>query len=424
MGSSPHRTANVNRPKVLYLCTTFPRLSETFVEREVRHLSSKVPLQVISLWKGHNLDGIEVEPIRFHRLLSLVFHLPYWLARNPRGLVRILQQLLGRFPRSFLNLQETLLGMGMGVLLAKRVSKEPPLWIHGVWATAPATTALTLHLLTGSRFSFGAHAYDLFQNGGDCLLAEKIRYAAWIRTSTLAAAKEIERRGASRERVFVIRRGLEELPDESTPRETREPLHLVSVGRLVPKKGHHRFLKTCRLLSQRKVEFTAELIGDGPLRKSLDREIKKYHLNEQVALTGALPHEEVSLRLARADLFLFTGGVSEDGNRDGLPNVLPEAMAHGIPVLTTPVEGALEAIKNGETGIVLEAEDPEAWVAQILDLWRNHRARKTLAENARQWVEANFLTAMNTGQLVDLILASSSDPSPKETVHSERCQIQ
>tara|TARA_R100000027_G_scaffold18279_2_gene13170 strand:- start:35322 stop:36554 length:1233 start_codon:yes stop_codon:yes gene_type:complete len=394
--------------KVLYLCTTFPRLSETFVEREVRHLIHSVRLQPISLWKGGEAQDIPVQKMPIAGLFSLFWRIPRWLIRNPAGLFRILESVIRRFPRSFLNLQETLLGTGMGIVLADQVYDSPPKWIHCIWATAPATTAWTIHHLTGAPYSFGAHAYDLFQDGGDCLLREKIASAAWIRTSTQAAAEELVRRGAPAEKVCLIRRGLQQLPTPTHPRKEGTTLRLLSIGRLVAKKGYPEFLRLCAALRERGIVFQATIIGDGPLREEIENTLHELHLTDQVQLTGALPREEVEPFFGQSDLFVFTGVISKDGDRDGLPNVVPEALAHGLPVLVRPAPGVLEAITDGETGVVFEGDDPSQWADSLLAVWNDYPKRLQLSKNGRRWVEDHFLSRDNTQQLAEKILSSQT----------------
>jgi len=401
------------RPEIWYLCTTFPRLSEAFVEREIQHIATRAPLHIVSLWHGGPTDGLNVEAIPVRSLFKLFGILPLWLLRNPVGLLRLLQRFFLRFPRSFLNLQETLLGMGTGILLAGEIRKHPPRWIHAIWATAPATAALTLHELTGVRFSFGAHAYDLFQNGGDCLLPDKIAAADWIRTTTEASARELFRRGAATEKVVLIRRGLPTLPPMQTPRVADGPLRLLCVGRLVAKKGYPHLLRLCEALRSLGIPFEARIIGDGPQRKDLEARIRQRQLSGVVHLLGALPRAQVDAEMAGSDLFLFMGITSRDGDRDGLPNVVPEAMAHGLPVVVRPAPGVLEAVTDGETGCVLEGEAPSTWAETVAALWQNPAARRTLAQGGRRWVEENFVSARNTEQLAEKIL--SSPPSIGET---------
>lgn len=410
--SAENRESSIreDRTTVLYLCTTFPQLSETFVEREIQYLATKCDLQIISLWRGGTSPGLEVRPIPVAHLFRLLYLLPLWLLRKPSALIRLLQSFFIRFPRAFLNLQETLLGMGMGVLLAEEIRKNPPAWIHGIWATAPATTAWTIHLLTGAPFSFGAHAYDLFQAKGDCLLAEKIQAASWVRTTTQAGLSELVKRGASPDRAHLIHRGLAELPERSYPRPPEGTLRLLTVGRLVPKKGFTDFVRLCRILRDRGIDFTATLIGEGPQRNELESLIHSSGLSaDQMLLTGSLPAESVYSQFKNADLFLFTGVVSQDGDRDGLPNVVPEAMAHGIPVLAREAPGVLEAISDGETGTVLSGFDLNRWAGQILELWADLGKREKFSENGRKWVEENFLSETNTALLKDRILASANN---------------
>lgn len=395
--------------RVLYICTTFPRLSETFVEREVRFLAKHLPLQVVSLWKGGKAEGIPVDKISLWRLLSLFLRIPRWLFRNPRGLAAVLKLAFTRPPHSFLNLQEKYLGLGMGILLADRVYRQPPHWIHGIWATAPATAALTIHHLTRAPFSFGAHAYDLFQDGGDCLLQEKIASASWIRTSTEAAAKELERRGSSPDQTTLIRRGLATLPEPTAPRQSNAPVQLLSVGRLVPKKGYSDLLRTCASLRDLGFSFNCTIIGDGPLRKELADLVAELDLTQQIQMTGAIPRHEVEPYFQQADLFIFTGIISPDGDRDGLPNVVPEAMAHGIPVLVRPAAGVLEAVRHNETGIVFSSPKPEDWATPLIDLWKDFEKRKALSRNGRQWVETHFLSETNTRKLAEKILSPKPD---------------
>ncbi len=392
--------------RVLYLCTTFPRLSEKFVEREVVALSSRLPLDVRSLWKGGSHPTLPVRKLRLRSLFRLFYVVPLWLLRKPATLTRLIASVLSHPPRSFLGAQETGLGLGAGILLAEEIRKNPPLWIHAVWATAPATTAWVIHLLTGARYSFGAHAYDLFQNGGDPLLREKISSATWIRTTTEAGADEIRGLGADTRKIRLIRRGLDSFPKSSVPREASGPLRILSVGRLVPKKGYADQIELYARLKKAGVSFEASVIGDGPLRKELRNRIQQAGLTGEVRLLGALPHSEVERGMRQADLFLFTGIVSRDGDRDGLPNVIAEAMAHGIPVAARPAPGVCEAVHDGITGICLRDGDPADWAEQIESFWADAPLRREVAADARKWVEEHFRTDKNIRQLVDAIRTS------------------
>lgn len=397
--------------RVLYICTTFPRLSETFVEREVGHLRQSLPLEVHSLWKGGRHPSIPVRGRRLRELLRLFLAVPLWLFRRPGALAGLIETILRHPPRSLLSLQETGLGLGFGILLATDARRDRPAWIHAIWATAPATAAWTAHRLAGLPFSFGAHAYDLFQRGGDPLLGVKIREAAWIRTTTSAAREELLLRGADSARIVLIRRGLA-LPAEIVqPRPPSPPLRIISIGRLVEKKGYALQLDLYERMAREGIPFEAVIVGEGPQRSLLEERIRAGGLAARVRLAGALPHAEAVRELRRSDLLVFTGTVSRDGDRDGLPNVVPEAMAHGIPVATRPAAGVLEAVEDGATGIALPGDDPGDWCQRIGRLWEDTAARRRIAANARAWVENHFQTERNAALLAEKIRASAT-PAP------------
>ena len=369
---------------------------------------------MVSLWKGGGDTEIPVRRFRLRSLLRLFYLLPFWMIHRPGALFQLLGAVIRRPTHSILSAQETFLGIGTGVVLAAEIRNRPPAWIHAIWATAPATTAWTVHLLTGIRFSFGAHAYDLFQNGGDCLLGNKIRDAAWIRTSTTAAADELIRRGADADRVVLVRRGLDSLPPPVEPRPARRPFRLLSVGRLVPKKGYADQIDLYAELRRRGESFDVTLVGDGPLRRELEEKIDRLGLADHVRMVGALPHSEVEALLRAADLFLFTGIVSRDGDRDGLPNVIPEAMAAGVPVVARPAPGVREAVVDGETGVLLAKTGPTAkWAEQILALWQDSCVREKMSARARAWVEENFLASRNTARLAERFVESGVRPRPQ-----------
>jgi glycosyltransferase involved in cell wall biosynthesis len=404
---------------ILYLATTFPRLSETFLGREVACLHALLPLELISLWRGGQAAEPTATSLLPSNLNALLPSLATRLAREP-GRWREVVATAGRHsPRSPLQWQELLLGLGAGVLLAQRHRPSPPAWIHAAWASAPATAAWVLHRTRGWPYSFEAHAYDLFQDGGDPLLAEKIATARWIRTSTRAARRELLARGARPEQVLLIRRGLPSLPparshenlQPATAPEAR-PLHLLSVGRLVPKKGFHRQLDIYAALAQRGTPFHATVIGDGPERARLAARAAALGLHDRVTFRGAAPNTEILAALATTDLFLFTGVIAADGNRDGLPNAVAEAMAASVPVLAHDLPGVAEAIRDGETGALLPSLEPTAWARRILALANEPRERERLGRNARQWVLDHFRTEENTRLLAAQLRTSAGLAAP------------
>jgi glycosyltransferase involved in cell wall biosynthesis len=395
----------IERPRIVYLFTTFPKLSETFLQREIRALRQEpIELEIHSIYGGEpDFEGHPVRCFRMAGLVSLILWIPYWLLRRPRAFCRLIGW-LGRRPRpNFLNLQETLLGLAYGVIRARALDRNPPRRLHAVWATMPATSALAVHELTGIPFSMGAHAYDIFQDGGDWLLPEKIERARFIHCSSRQARRRVLDLGGDPDRVHAIHRGLEWLPPAGLRRADQlSPLRILSVGRLMPKKGFLFQLSVYASLKARGLRFFAHIVGDGDELGALMEERGRLGLDQQVKFLGECPFNAVEAQYRWADVFLFTGRVSADGDRDGLPNVIGEALAHGLPVLTTPGPGALEAIEHERTGLVCPAENPEAWADALARLAADPDLHEDLGLNGRAWVEHAFNSRRNAHRLAAL----------------------
>ncbi|MGF1447983.1 MAG: glycosyltransferase family 4 protein [Opitutales bacterium] len=389
---------------IVFLCTTFPKNTETFLQRDLRGLLAQgLPLEIVSIWGGKDeWEGHVVRRFRRRRLWSLLWKLPWWAVRRPQPLARVLELAWSRGLPDRLNLLETAMGLGFALVEAGRYRKLRPALLHGAWATMPATAAWLLSRLCDCPYSFGAHAYDVFRHGGDWLLPAKLRGAALVHTSTASARDELRRRGARDESLLLSRRGLNAFPPLKPLRRNRQRLRLLSVGRLVNKKGYRRQLWVYRGLLDAGVDFEARVIGGGPLQAELERRIRQLGLTEHVQLLGALPGPQTQAFFTWADVFLFTGRVAPDGDRDGLPNVIPEAMAHGLPIVTTPIAGTTEAIEDGKRGQVLvlseEAHAP-AWVQVLQRLQRDAVLAESWRLEARRWVEANFNAERNTQAL-------------------------
>jgi glycosyltransferase involved in cell wall biosynthesis len=252
----------------------------------------------------------------------------------------------------------------------------------------------------GWRYSCGAHAYDIYEHGGDWWLLEKLRHASFIHTSTEMGRRELIGRGVPAGKIQLIRRGLERFPAFKPLRPDRSPLRLLCIARLVPKKGLDHQLRIYAALKQAGVAFEARIVGEGPLRESLEILAAKLGLTAEVKLTGQLPQAEVWTQLAWADALLHTGVIAPSGDRDGLPNVIPEAMAAGVLVVTSPVSATTEAVSQEHTGLVCDVDFPLAWVVALKRLAADDALAERLRAGARRWVEENYDAHRNTARLV------------------------
>jgi len=399
------------RLRLVYLFTTFPEASETFLQREVQAMRTQpVDFTLHSLWGGARAwEGLPVARFELWRLAGLLWWLPYWAWHKPRALMELGETVMRHPPPSWLNFWENLLGFGFALVEAHGLEKPArrPHLCHGVWATAPAAAAWLIERLTGIPYAMGAHAYDVFQHGGDWLLEEKLHRARLIHTTTAATRTRLLARGADPARIALVRRGLDKIPPLRLRRGPGKALHLLVIGRLVPKKGLFQLLRILRHLRERGVSFECRVVGDGPLADELRARVKEGGLPDCVQLTGRLDYAAVAaLRREWADVFLFTGLIAPDGDRDGLPNVIPEAMADGVPVVTSPVSGTTEAITDGVTGLVAPLDDLEAWRQAIARFASEAEFTDQICARAHAWVEENFDAARNAAQLATAVRQS------------------
>ncbi len=391
-------------PVIAYVFTTFPKSTETFLQREVTGLRALgVHLRLYSMWGGGGqFHGMPVVAFPKWKLASLVWLLPWVVVCRPRVVAELIRGVATRRAPSWLNFFENLLGLGFGLVFAAHFRRLRPAHVHAVWGGGPATAAWLLWRLDGHLYSGAGHAYDLYQDGGDWWLKEKLEPALFIHTSTEMGRRTLLEKGLADEKIHVIRRGLNSLPALKPLRAPRETLRLLCVARLVPKKGLDHQVRIYAALKAAGVGFEARIAGDGPLRAGLERMIAELGLAREVTLLGHRPQAEIAEHLAWADVMLHTGVVAADGDRDGLPNVIPEAMSAGVLVVTSPAAATTEAIHEGVTGCVAAPEDAGAWVAALRELRDDDALAERLRTAARAWVETNFDAAKNSGRLAQL----------------------
>ena len=389
-------------PVIAYFFTTFPKGTETFLQREIAGMKGLgVRLQIHSLWGGGtSFRGLPVHRFNKWRLLTLFWLIPAEAARRPAVLRQLLRGLFTRRAPSWLNFWENMLGAGFACVVARDFRRNPPDHIHAAWGGGPATAAWLLWRIDGHRFSAAAHAYDIFEHGGDWWLKDKLEHAAFVHTSTEMARRALVARGLDPARIACIRRGLDRLPAVKPLREGRVPLRLICVARLVEKKGLDHQLRIYAALREAGVPFAARIIGDGPLRPELERLAGRLGIAAHVTFAGHLPQHEVWNQLAWADVLLHTGVIAPSGDRDGLPNVIPEAMSVGVLVVTSPTAATTEAVTQGISGFVVPVDAVADWVSALRRLSADDPCAERLRAAARRWVEENFDAHRNAARLL------------------------
>jgi len=392
--------------RILYVTTTFPVLTETFLQREARAFREiGVDLKIVSLHRGERaFEGLPIERFSKWRLLTLLWRLPLVLACHWSAVSTILRPMWTKLPANPMNMWENLLGFGAAIAMEREIRAIEADCIHCVWACAPASFGWLAKAMTGIPFTTGAHAYDIFEDGGDWFLSEKLGEASLVHVSTEVAGRRVVE-FCSSEKVMLVRRGMNEFPGYKRLRESRAPLRVISIARLVEKKGFPFQLSVYVELMKRGIAFEALIVGDGPLRAEIEEGIARLGLAGVVRLAGRLSQKETLERLQWADVFVHTGMIAKSGDRDGLPNVIPEAMASGVVVVGTPVSGVVEAIIDGETGLLREA-NPGPWAEALNEIANDDVLADRLRRGGRAWVEANFRASENSRRLLDRIKAS------------------
>ncbi|MEM7791208.1 MAG: glycosyltransferase [Verrucomicrobiota bacterium] len=366
--------------------------------REVLELQRKgLKIDLYSLVGG--APDSEAGPVIEMNALSwicFVFELLYWLLNRPKAASSLIFLVLFKRYGSWTNYGENLIGLAFAFRFARRFKEVDYAYAHATWATAPGMAALALQALIGQRYTLEAHAYDVFRNGGDAFLSDKLKGAWRVRSSTEATATELRHRLDNETfKVLCVRRGLGKIPDYRPPHAIAGSIRILSVGRLIEKKGYAEQIAIYGALKARGVSFQATIIGEGPLHHDLQSRIKQLGLKDSVTLVGKLDYPQVEQFYLKSDLFLFTGKVSSSGDRDGFPNVIAEAMSFSVPVFSTDVSGIAEGISDGETGYLISNSDISASAEKISSRISDLEKIRLVSSNAHQWIEEAFCVINN-----------------------------
>jgi glycosyltransferase involved in cell wall biosynthesis len=390
--------------RLVYVCQTFPWLTQTFTVREVRllreegvdvHVASfrRPPAELMDATTRELLEvtsflpapgtlaafaplarAIRSQPRRVGRLL--------WYALQARGLVQTSLRLRLR----------SVLAVARGAWIAEHFSSAQ--LFHAEFADEAATAAMAAAELTDAQFSFKSHSsYNPQQ------LERKMDRAAFI-----AVENEFDRNyyfaWAPDARILVNRSGIVVGPAGAEPRaEPGDELCILSVGTLQEKKGHRYLLGALKLLQQRGVPFRCLIVGSGPLEREL-RAIAR-ELGDRVTIDPYRPHGEVLALYRQYEILALPCVVTDDGDRDGLPNVLIEAAAAGCVLVSSPVSAIPELIEDGVSGLLVPERDEVALADALERLAGDSVLRGRLVAGAERIVRERFDLRRNVAELAD-----------------------
>jgi glycosyltransferase involved in cell wall biosynthesis len=403
--------------KIAYIVGTFPGLTTTFIEREFVAVAERgCGLVVISVRPTERRvagQGVEdlamcthyLLPVRWGRLFKA--HLRFGLSQFGTY-TRTLLYLLTRPHPSLKARVKTFLHFVEGVYAAEVLRGEGANLLHAHFVDRAATIALVAARLLRLPYSLTAHARDIYVN--PVLLREKMGEARFVVTCTAYNKAHLEQiiGPSAAGKIHLVYHGIDVSRFPVNGRAPNVAPCVLAVGRLQEKKGFAHLVKACHLLRQRGYRFTCEIVGDGPERASLQDLIDRLDLGVVVTLGGRLPFADVMARYRRADVFALPSVLAGDGDRDGIPNVLLEAMASELPVISTNVSGIPELVQDGVSGCLVPPGDATALANALARLLDNAYLRATLGRAGRVTVAQNFDIHRNVDRLLALFVAHAS----------------
>jgi glycosyltransferase involved in cell wall biosynthesis len=415
-------TRATHQRNIAYIVKAWPRLSETFVLNEIISLEQHgVRIRIFSVR--------DRDPGPSHskvsQVLAKVTYLAFgthWKQAVPANL-RLFCRRPGRYLRVLLQAIATMVirrrrfgppwHFFEAAYLADILSRNPADQIHAHFASTPALIALYTHRLSDFPYTFTAHAKDIYVSDPHTFRV-KVEEARAVVTCTQYNREFLSKQyGTLCERkVRTIYHGLDvsqfrfRLPAKA---DCDEPI-ILSVARLIEKKGLGDLIAAADMLRRRGRAFHVEIIGSGPQREALQAQAKQLGIAERVRLAGSQAHDAVCLAYQRASVFVLPCVVASDGDRDGIPNVLLEAMASGVPVVSTPISGIPELIEPGLDGLLVPPNNPAALAEAIDKLLGSQELRAGLARAARAKIESSFSLDASAECLLSLFGALERGP--------------
>jgi glycosyltransferase involved in cell wall biosynthesis len=396
----------------------WPRLSETFIAQELRALEQRgLQLRLYSLRhptdrKVHALSRAVAAPVTY--LPEYLWREPlrvwraWWTARRLPGYDVARRTWLRDLRRDPTPNRIRRFGQAL-VLAAERDPAVAHFYAH--FLHTPASVARYAALMTGLPWSVSAHAKDIWTTP-EWEKREKLDEAAWAVTCTRAGAEHLDALAPGK--VSLVYHGLDAArfpPAPARPARdgTSEPVRILSVGRAVPKKGYADLVAALALLPG-DLNWQFEHIGGGPLLGALKQQAAP--LGDKVAWRGAQAEDAVRAAYREADLFVLASRISDDGDRDGLPNVLMEALSQGCPVIATAVSAIPELVADGVTGALVQPNDRAALAAAIARLARDPALRARLAAAGEARVRRDFPLERGIAHIAARLGGEQADAPP------------
>lgn len=410
--------------KVAYVVKRYPRFSETFVVNEIlAHEAAGVDLEIFSCRPPSDTH--------FQDLISKVRSPLTYLSS---GSVRADEfwKAIGGVTSSVSDIGKTLselrhrsaLDIYCGLQLARFVQERNITHLHAHFASSAATVARIASKLVGIPYSITAHAKDIFHEevSADDLREKLVDAKAVLTVSKYNVAHLRSHFPAAAEQIQLLYNGIHrsDFPFQSP---SDRPRTILAVGRFVEKKGFDILLSACRILADQKVDYECLLVGSGECESQLQELIDQLQLHSNVRIVGPQPQSIVKQMMQQAAVLAAPCVDGSDGNRDGLPTVLLEAMALGTPCISTNVTGIPELVRNEDTGLLVPQRDATALAIALQRCLDDAALRVRVAENASFLIQQQFDALVNAQRQRQVFFSCEDNSSPGPRNHRQQRRV-
>lgn len=384
------------KKRIGYVLRRFPSLSETFVLNEILGIEAlRTKVEIFSIMQPRDPkyhEGIT-------RLKSNIRYVP--TLDDLKSLFKYNRRAYKSFGRRYIKVFAlcvlTFKPMQIWRFLqagyiAERAREKRLEHLHAHFANRAANVAGLVHQISGIPYSFTAHAVDIYKNTvKPRILRKRMSNAEFVVTVSNVNKHFLEELSPeSKDKIVVVYNGIDLKRFRHVDRSSKEPFTILCVGRMVEKKGLEYLIEACADLKSQGFDFKCNIIGKGKLRPKLNSMIAELDLKDQVKLAGVVTQDKIAQWFNEADAFVLPCIIAQDGNREGLPVSISEALASGLPVITTDVAGITEAVSHGENGLIVPERDTQAISTAIRELIIDPAFRERMAANARSSVGRKF----------------------------------
>lgn len=407
----------MSAPKLAVVLKGYPRLSETFIAQELLALQDRG--HAFDIWSLRQpYDGGRTHPIH-DQIAAGLNYLPEYLYQAPARLWRgwrMARRMPGYRRARAVWLRDLWRDRtpnrgrrwGQALMLAAELPPDTRL-IYAHFLHTPCSVARYAALIRGLPYGFSAHAKDIWTIP-DWEKTEKIADAAFGVTCTGTGAAHLQGLDTAGGTVDLVYHGLDLTRFPAPPeRVAGGPLKLLSVGRLVAKKGYAVLIEALAALPK-DLDWRLEHIGGGDLAADLEAQSQRLGLADRITWRGKQNQTAVIEAMRVADLFVLPSRIADDGDRDGLPNVLMEAASQRLPILSTAVSAIPEFISDGEHGRLVPPDSAAAVTAALVEMAAAPEARARMADAAYARLKAHFGMSAGIDRLEARIFAALSSP--------------